>query len=70
VVLAHARAILSDETSVFAEEGDLRDPSTIVASQAVRAHLDRVAPGSGYPGPHRLRRPLAGLRRRGAQALT
>jgi hypothetical protein len=44
VVLAHARAILSDETSVFAEEGDLRDPSTIVASQAVRAHLDLTKP--------------------------
>jgi hypothetical protein len=56
VVLAHARAILSDETSVFAEEGDLRDPSTIVASQAVRAHLDLTKP--------------VGLRRRAAQALT
>jgi len=40
VVLAHARAILSDETSVFAEHGDLLEPSSIVASQAIRAHLD------------------------------
>jgi hypothetical protein len=44
VVLAHARAILSDETSTFAEQGDLREPSSIVASEAVRAHLDLNKP--------------------------
>ena len=40
VVLAHARAILTDETTVFAEQGDLRKPMSIVASQQVRARLD------------------------------
>jgi hypothetical protein len=40
VVLAHARAILSDETSTFAERGDLLDPASIVTSPAIRAHLD------------------------------
>jgi S-adenosyl methyltransferase len=40
VVLAHARAILSDETSTFAERGDLLDPASIVGSQAIRDHLD------------------------------
>jgi hypothetical protein len=40
VVLAHARAILSDETLTFAEQGDLLEPSSIVASPAIRAHLD------------------------------
>ena len=44
VVLAHARAILSDETLTFAEQGDLRQPSSIVASEAVRAHLDWSQP--------------------------
>jgi hypothetical protein len=40
VVLAHARAILSDETATFVEQGDLLDPASIVASPAVREHLD------------------------------
>ena len=40
VVLAHARAILSDETLTFAEQGDLLKPSSITASQAIRGHLD------------------------------
>ena len=44
VVLAHARAILSDETTVFAEQGDLRDPSSIVASPQILAHLDLSKP--------------------------
>jgi len=44
VVLAHARAILSDETSTFAERGDLLDPASIVASPAVREHLDWTKP--------------------------
>src|SRR6185437_9155770 len=32
VVLAHARAILSDETATFAEPGNLLDPASIVSS--------------------------------------
>jgi len=40
VVLAHARAILSDETSVFAERGDLLDPASIMSNPAIRGHLD------------------------------
>ena len=40
VVLAHARAILSDESSTFAERGDLLDPASIVRSPAIRDHLD------------------------------
>jgi hypothetical protein len=44
VVLGHARAILSDQTSVFAEQGDLLDPPSIVGSQAVRTHLDLSKP--------------------------
>jgi hypothetical protein len=44
VVLGHARAILSDQTSVFAEQGDLLDPPSIVGSQAIRAHLDFSKP--------------------------
>lgn len=44
VVLAHARAILSDETLTFAEQGDLREPSSIVASQPIRARLDWSQP--------------------------
>jgi hypothetical protein len=40
VVLAHARAILSDDASTFAERGDLLDPASIVTSPAVRGHLD------------------------------
>jgi len=44
VVLAHARAILSDEAATFAERGDLLDPASIVASPAVREHLDWTKP--------------------------
>ena len=44
VVLAHARAILSDEASTFAERGDLLDPASIVANPAVRDHLDWEQP--------------------------
>jgi S-adenosyl methyltransferase len=40
VVLAHARAILSDETATFAEPGNLLDPASIVSSPAIRGHLD------------------------------
>jgi hypothetical protein len=40
VVLAHARAILSDETATFAERGDLLEPASIVASPAIREHLN------------------------------
>ena len=44
VVLAHARAILSDQAATFAERGDLLDPASIVASPAVREHLDWTKP--------------------------
>src|SRR5215472_15945373 len=44
VVLSHARAILSDEALTFAEQGDLCLPSSIVAGEAVRAHLDWTKP--------------------------
>lgn len=44
LVLAHARALLSDETTTFAERGDLLDPASIVASPAIRAHLDWTRP--------------------------
>src|SRR5580693_6640979 len=40
VVLSHARALLADDKVTFAAEGDLRDPAGILASPAVRAHLD------------------------------
>ena len=40
VVLAHARAILSDESSTFAERGDLLDPASIVRGPAIRDHLN------------------------------
>ena len=40
VVLAHARAILSDAASTFAERGDLREPASIMSSPAIRGHLD------------------------------
>ncbi len=40
VVLAHARAILSDQASTFAEYGDLLDPASIMSSPAIRGHLD------------------------------
>ncbi len=44
VVLAHARAILSDESATFAERGDLLHPASIVASPAIRGHLDWSQP--------------------------
>jgi hypothetical protein len=44
VVLAHARAILSDDAATFAEHGDLLDPASIVASRAIREHLDWTQP--------------------------
>jgi hypothetical protein len=40
VVLAHARAILTDQASTFAEPGDLLDPASIMSSPAIRGHLD------------------------------
>jgi S-adenosyl methyltransferase len=40
VVLGHARAILSDQASTFAERGDLLDPASIMSSPAIRRHLD------------------------------
>ena len=40
VVLSHAQALLADDRVTFAAAGDLRDPAGILASPAVRAHLD------------------------------
>jgi hypothetical protein len=40
VVLAHATALLADDTLTFAVRGDLFDPPSIIASPAVRAHLN------------------------------
>jgi hypothetical protein len=40
VVLAHARALLADDSVTFAAEGDLRDPAGILASREVRTRLD------------------------------
>jgi hypothetical protein len=40
VVIAHARALLSDDVTSFAEPGDLLSPSGIVANPAIRRHLD------------------------------
>ena len=40
VVIAHARALLSDSANSFAEEGDLLTPSSIVGNPAIRKHLD------------------------------
>jgi hypothetical protein len=44
VVLAHARALLANATSVIAEEGDLLRPQSIVGSPAIREHLDFSRP--------------------------
>jgi S-adenosyl methyltransferase len=40
VVLAHARALLADETTVIAVDGDLRRPESILRHPDVRRHLD------------------------------
>ncbi|MGH3266514.1 MAG: SAM-dependent methyltransferase, partial [Trebonia sp.] len=40
VVLAHARAILSDAASTFAEQGDLLNPASILTNPAIRDGLD------------------------------
>lgn len=40
VVLAHARALLADDSVTFAADGDLRDPAGILASPEVRTRLD------------------------------
>ena len=40
VVLAHARALLADDTVTFAVAGDLRDPAGLLADPDVREHLD------------------------------
>jgi len=44
VVIAHARALLSDNVNSFAEEGDLLAPSSIVGNPAIREHLDGDRP--------------------------
>jgi hypothetical protein len=40
VVLSHARALLADNTAIFAAEGDLKDPAGILANPDVRKNLD------------------------------
>jgi hypothetical protein len=40
VVLAHATALLADDTSTFAVNGDLFDPASITGNPVTRAHLD------------------------------
>ena len=40
IVLAHARALLADDTVTFAAAGDLRDPAGLLADADVREHLD------------------------------
>ena len=44
VVLAHARALLAGGTLVFAEEGDLLSPASIIGSPAISRHLDFSKP--------------------------
>jgi hypothetical protein len=44
VVLAHANALLADDTSTFVVDGDLFDPPSILESPVVQAHLDWDAP--------------------------
>ncbi|HEY5986351.1 MAG TPA: SAM-dependent methyltransferase [Streptosporangiaceae bacterium] len=40
VVLAHARALLADNTATIVAKGDLREPAGILGNPDVRAHLD------------------------------
>jgi S-adenosyl methyltransferase len=40
VVLAHARALLADQATVIAVDGDLRRPESIIGNPEVRRHLD------------------------------
>ncbi len=44
VVLAHARALLADNTSTVVAAGDLRDPAGILADPAVSGHIDWSRP--------------------------
>lgn len=44
VVLAHARALLADDSVTFAAKGDLRDPAGILASPEVSTRLDWEKP--------------------------
>jgi hypothetical protein len=44
VVISHARALLSDSASSFAEEGNLLTPSSITGNPAIRRHLDWERP--------------------------
>jgi S-adenosyl methyltransferase len=44
VVLAHATALLADDTSTFAVNGDLFDPASITGNPVVRTHLDWEQP--------------------------
>jgi len=44
VVLAHARALLADDSATIVASGDLRDPDGILGDPAIRAHLDWEQP--------------------------
>jgi len=44
IVLAHAEALLADEESTFAVDGDLRNPAGILTNPDVRKHLDWERP--------------------------
>lgn len=44
VVLAHARALLADDHTTFAAEGDLLRPASITGHPAIRDHLDWKQP--------------------------
>lgn len=44
IVLTHARALLATDTLTIAVARDARDPASILADQAVRAHVDLTQP--------------------------
>jgi O-methyltransferase involved in polyketide biosynthesis len=44
VVLAHARALLADESTTIVVEGDLREPDGITGDPVIGAHLDWKQP--------------------------
>ena len=44
IVLSHAEALLADEESTFAVDGDLRNPAGILTDPDVRKHLDWEQP--------------------------
>jgi hypothetical protein len=44
IVLAHAEALLADDTATFVVDGDLRDPDGILANPGLRKYLDWEQP--------------------------